>query len=230
MLDALIGGATAQPAADDERTRVRPVSIIVPDEIVERGTRLRPQQVEQVDDRTRTRRRPAEPAPQTVQRRQEVAVSGGSTELLAGPERTPAEVEPPSRVPLVIGAALLLVIAGVVGIAMAFGQDKPEPDTGPRDPVDDPLDTINSGPSAPTDLVVKRTGGNVRIRWTNPDPQGGDQFRFRSGPSLQKLDEGRTVNVPQVTVAAPKGQLICVEIRTVRASSLSDQLSECVTR
>ena len=65
--------------------------------------------------------------------------------------------------------------------------------------------------------------------WTNPDPQDGDRFRVRTGPQLQQLDEGRTTAEPRTVLATPAGQMVCLEVFTVRESTLSQPLRECVT-
>lgn len=230
VLDASPEAQVAPQQTDDDRTRVRPVAIIVPDEIAERGTRLRPRQVTQVDDRTVTRRRGSEPAPATVQRRPSAPVDPGAAVVLETPD-APADTAgpPPSRRSLVIGGVLAALVAAAVVIALAFGEEAPEPETGPTNPVSAPEDVISAAPSAPTALAVRRADGRLVATWTNPDPQDGDRFRVRTGPQLQQLDEGRTIAEPRTVLAAPAGQMVCLEVFTVRESTLSQPLRECVT-
>lgn len=230
VLDASPEAQASQQQTDDERTRVRPVAIIVPDEIAERGTRLRPRQVTQADDRTVTRRRGSEPTPQTVQRRSSAPVDPGEAVVLETPD-APADTEraPQSRLPLIAGGVLAALVAAAVVAALVFGREAPEPETGPRDPVSDPAEVISAGPVAPTALTTQRVDGRLRISWTNPDAQEGDRFRVRTGKQLQRLDEGRTLTEPRIDLAVAAGQMVCVEVFTVRESTLSQPLQECVT-
>ena len=230
VLDASVDGKVAPKSTDDERTRVRPVSIIVPDEIAERGTRLRPRQVTQVDDRTLTKRKAVEPSPSTVQRRPEVAVGPGEAVVLESPDAPREERAPASRRSMVVGGVLCLLVLGAIVAAMTMGKDAPEPETGPKNPVSEASDVIGAGPSVPTELSTKRVGDTLQISWTNPDPEDGDKFRLRSGGQLQQLDAGRTLSEPRADLKVPKGKMVCIEVRTIRGSELSEDLTECVTK
>lgn len=232
VLDASIETESGSAPAGDERTRVRPVSIIVPDEIADRGTLLRPRQVTLDDDHTLARA-PGQTAEfQTVQRRQSTTHTRPRGAAVAtSPELPgPAVESPTSRASWVGGGILMLIVVGAVIAALMLGNDSDVPAATPKSPMAPSSDVISSGPSAPTDLTTRRVGGSLHISWTNPAPEAGDQYRVRTGAQLQELGEGHTLAQPRMEIAVAQGQMVCIEVRTVRGASLSEQVTECVTK
>lgn len=222
--------ATADPY-EDERTRVKPVSIIVPDEIAERGTLLRPRQVTQVDDRTRMRSARSEPAPVTVQRRRDVPVGDldGTGALDPGPELAPEpEAEPRSPLALLVGGGLVAVTVLAVGAALVLGDAPAMEEDSPTSPSGGASNVIGSGPVTPVDLVQKREDGKLRLSWTNPDPVDGDVFQVSVGDSLGDLREVQRDERAYYLAEAGKGDQVCISVRTVRSGAVTNPLNDCV--
>lgn len=76
-------------------------------------------------------------------------------------------------------------------------------------------------------------GTSVTFTWTNPDPHKGDQFRWQRTDGAATNADVTTTDVAQAVVAgiAP-GTNVCIDVRILRAGSLSDPLSPpfCVAK
>lgn len=233
VMDASAEAARTADPYEDERTRVKAVSIIVPDEIAERGTLLRPRVVTQVDDRTQVRSAREEPAPVTVQRRPDAPVGDlDGVGVLGTPPSLDDDPEGESRssLALVVGGGLLALVSVTVVAALTLGGDGGgEVDEGaPNESPRDVSSVIGAGPSAPTDLTSAREGAGVRFSWTNPDPADGDTFQVSAGASLTVLSEVQRDERPFLRVRATKGEQVCISVRTIRKGAVSEALSDCV--
>jgi hypothetical protein len=236
VMDAGSGAAGETAVVRDARTEVKPISIIIPDAIVERGTMLRPWGAQAPDQRTGLR--PQRPVPETARPPRALSDRDDGQPALDGPDRLalppgiagPAQVEQPRPVrrgPVVAGVLLLAGIAAAVVLAVR----SPEPDLppDPRSVPDRPVeDAILGGPAAPTDLQVVRRGGRVVVSWTNLSPQDGDRYVVRSGPSLSELTDQRRREQPSLAVRVPEGQQLCVAITLDRDGVGSPPLEDCV--
>lgn len=219
---------------EDARTEVKPISIIIPDAIVARGTLLRPRSIPQVDDRTGIHPRRLAPAPDTLHTRTPAPVGGLDGSALAGRETEPVEVEQvvdkpqwASRWPTIVGSLVVVVLVGVI-IAALLGPSADAPSTGPT-PTAPPGDLgLESGPVKPVDLTVARQGPNVVVAWTNPDPQDGDLFRVEAGDSLAHLAELSRGTEPTVSVVSARGAQLCIAVTTIRGGAGSEALQDCV--
>jgi hypothetical protein len=139
----------------------------------------------------------------------------------------PAEVEdvveaaPAGRGRMVAG-----VVAGVVVLAAAGGaiavaaQGSGAPDAGQTTTAlaPAPPPTVGAAVPSPTELSgTRQADGSVVFRWTNPDPQQGDQYvwgvRQATGEPTLAL-----VGTTSVTVPAAQGSgQVCIEVSIVRA-------------
>lgn len=227
VIDASPEAAGADTEVADDRTLVRPVQIIVPDEIAQQGTLLRPRRLEQADDRTVVGRR-REPVPDTVHQRPPVPV--GEPEVRREiPERSMGATKalPRRWSRIVVGAALALVLVVGVGAALLLGSEQ-QPDSGSSPLAPSPSDVIVGGPSAPVDLVHRRRAANVVFSWTNPAPEAGDTFQVRVGPSISKLEEFYRGERSRAAVEMAPGRQICISIAVLRQGSVSAPLTECL--
>lgn len=224
VMDASAEATTTGQEVSDDRTLVRPVQVIVPEEIAEKGTLLRPREVSQVEDRTRAPRR-RDPAPDTIQRRPKETV--GEPEV--GPAAIPDEEtrQPPSRTRILWGVGVALVLAVTVGAALVLGSGAGPDDPAPTSPPPSSA-VVVGGPSMPVDLSHRAKGGEVTFTWSNPDPEPGDTFRVRVGPSLDALAEEYRGERSTVTVPGTQSGQQCISIAVVRSGSMSSPLTECV--
>jgi hypothetical protein len=235
VMDASAEAATTADPYEDERTRVKAVSIIVPDEIAERGTLLRPRVVTQVDDRTQVRSAREEPAPVTVQRRPDAPVGDLDGVGVLGPAASlddDAEGDSRSPLALLVGGGLLALVSVTVVAALTLGGSGggggEEADDAPNESPGDVGSVIGAGPSTPTDLTSAREGADVRFSWTNPDPADGDAFQVSAGASLTVLSEVQRDERPFLRVRATKGEQVCISVRTIRKGAVSEALADCV--
>jgi hypothetical protein len=223
VMDASPESAAAGAQVSDERTLVRPVQVIVPDEIAQQGTLLRPRELSRADDRMRVPRR-REPAPDTIQQRPPVPV--GAPDVGPGAEPT-AVTRSTSTLPYVlIGAGLAVVLAVGIGAALVFGSD-PEPEEPPPAATPPSSDVVIGGPPAPVDLDHEVRGDTATFTWRNPAPEPGDSFHVQTGPTLGGLAERYRGERNRVQVAVTGSQQ-CISIAVIRSGSISDPLTECI--
>lgn len=216
-------------------TRIRPVKIVLPEEIAARGTKLRPKIVRPpvVDDRTR--RRPEVP-------RESSAVADPSSVLPPEPEM---DVAPPADAPaattdhetqprgsmakLIVGGVGAAVLAGVVGFALLAGDPAVEP---PSTGLSPPPVPVPPGDYVPplTDFRARPLGGGrVAFSWTNDEPRPGDRFavKYRVDDRQRPIAK---LTQPEFEVTARRGTIVCAQVQLVRsdatASLATDQ--KCV--
>lgn len=231
VMDASTDGAAVAAPVDDARTRVRPVSIIVPDEIAQRGTRLRPRLLTEVDDRTSVHDRLAAAPNETVQRPPRPADS--MIPLPTGPAlesvQEQSEPQPPaSRTPLLVGLAVGALV-GVLVLASLLLGDEPAESVNPTGPTTaEPSVFLGGGPATPEAAKLVRSSGRVTLTWRNPSGRSGDVFAVRTGPSLAELGTARLQQETRVLLDVRAGSQVCYSIRTSRDGAASRQpLEDC---
>ena len=216
VLDASARRGVPPEDADEPRTSVRPIAVIVPDEA---GTVDRPIQVvgtgprfAQPEHFTRTRVRPGEaPPPPPV----------GAPSTTTEPSEPTGERSRLLPTLLAAGAAL---VALVVVLFVFLGDDPEAPgperlDSGgsqapPQDPVAVPA------PLPPTDVTGTQQGGTATFAWTQSDAEPGDTFRWTLAGSGQE-PSWTLVDVPTAQVDVAQGET-CIVVTTVRAGQQSD--------
>lgn len=247
-IDVLDASSTEAPAPDTEnRTQVRPVQVIVPDQA--EGTRIRPVVIQPVsdapplavDDRTARRSSPAqraEPVPDTMAR-------GGSAvadktdgshflEPAPTPVDTPSAPEPTrsrSPIALLAGGVLAAVIIAIVAVSVLAGSgtdDAPlaQPTVSGDAPSGD--DVIGASVAPPIDLEHAPGKSAVTFSWSPGDPENVGEYLVRTGPSLDELGPATSpTKKATARVAAPAGEIACIEIVTLRDGSVSSPLRGC---
>ncbi|MFD1715771.1 serine/threonine-protein kinase [Amnibacterium flavum] len=210
----------AGPAAAAPETRVREVTSIDPEPAP-------------VEDRTLLRsptRRDVTPPHDTAVR----SVPRDTTETIPGPpvaSTAPATAPRRSRgrtLALVGGiAALVLVGAAVTTAVVLRGPSQPEASQTAA-PGEDPPDAIvGGGVPTPTDGVAERAadGSSVVFRWSNPDPQDGDTYRWwRSEQPGSTTPTDETVATVAPVEAA---QRVCISVVVLRDGKTGDPLEVC---
>jgi eukaryotic-like serine/threonine-protein kinase len=99
--------------------------------------------------------------------------------------------------------------------------------TAPTQPPPDALAGVEGVVPTPTDVVGAESGNNVVFTWTNPDPQEGDVYRFRTVTVQEEGEWTRTVQTEAPLVANPDGTT-CADIQIVRAiGTASEPVRAC---
>lgn len=228
VMDASAEAGTQASPVEDERTRVRPVAIIVPDQIAERGTRLRPRTLTQADDRTSYRARPLA-APDTVQRRPDQPVRpDGDVAPLTPPPVEAAEV-PARRVSVttLVGAGVLVVIAVLVVVGLLLGDDDAGDAVAAGPDTTEPTLNLGGGPASPASARLARVDGELYLTWKNPQPSPDDLYVVRTGPRLQRLGPVVRTGEERVPVTGRPGSQVCYWIVTSRNGATSRELQDC---
>jgi hypothetical protein len=74
----------------------------------------------------------------------------------------------------------------------------------------------------PADIVAEASGNKVIFTWTNPEPQEGDVYRFRTVTVQEEGDWDRTVQTEAPVAANPDGPT-CADIQIVRANGTASE-------
>ena len=144
-----------------------------------------------------------------------------------GLEAGPADVEPDRRkrrplVGILLGLVLLAGV-GIGGFAIVNGQPEDQPTVAPpTQPPPDALAGVEGVVPAPTEITAGESGNNVVFTWTNPNPQEGDVYRFRTVTVTDEGDWDRTVQTEAPVVANPDGPT-CADIQIVRANGTASE-------
>ena len=231
----------ARPVTDS-RTEVRPISIIIPEEIAERGTLIRPRSIPQSTDRTDVhpvRSRSATPDTRRVSR------DAHPPQLVAGPpsasDHVPPHVGCPEEAPRpeVVEAhpkrsrvAVLLPGVTVLGIAVLawFALHSPADPTAEEPPQrgSEVSDAILGGIAPPTDLRARRVSKGVQLSWRSNESRDGDTYLVATGESLGSLDRPAKTAVAETTVDVRQGRQVCISVMVVRSGAASAPLEDCV--
>jgi eukaryotic-like serine/threonine-protein kinase len=149
--------------------------------------------------------------------------------LLKDPTPTAPEPSGPSepahltsyRSPWLIGAAAAVTVVILVGGALLVRQpwvDDPPQAPGAAEEVTDPdaqcVDCLgdNLPPGVPTVTATRVDADTVRFAWRYSNPRGSDSYRWRSDDGREDVTEE-----PEVELAVPAGDRVCVQVRVVRA-------------
>jgi hypothetical protein len=142
----------------------------------------------------------------------------------------PAETEPVRRraLPIILGAAALVVVLIIVGIVFAVNAGGGSPAAQATGEPDAPVAIVPAETvEAPAGLVAQPGAGGVVFSWTNPAPQPGDVFLWGTvtpgaEPTLA------AIATPSVTVPAPAGGQVCIEVSVRRTDGhASDPVTKC---
>jgi len=144
--------------------------------------------------------------------------AGAPAEDTVVPLRAASAVPPPVRrrrlVPVLIGAAVLVLAGGLTWLVVRGGTEAPSlGDT----TATASTPTGNALPEAvvpaPADLTGTVGPAGVVFTWTNPDPQAGDRYSWTStGPG----PAGSAAAVIEPSVTVPGATAACVEVELVR--------------
>ncbi len=178
---------------------------------------------------------PADDVSATV-RRAPVVSAPATADTTAAPTAPAAPATPASTprprskrglwIGLGIGAAAAIIVAGVAVASMLGGAPEPTPsetvDVKPQDPAAGIV-------PVPTDLTGTAEGDQVRFTWTNPDPQEGDWFAWRTY-TLEGEADVQPTEETEVAVPADASGTTCIRVQLVRdGGSQSAEAQECVT-
>ena len=155
---------------------------------------------------------PAAPALDETVRR---AVSESVAEADAPPPRSRKGV----LIGVVAGTVLALAVAGI-GVAMALGGGGAP--TAERTPSSAPVDLGEGMPAAVSDLVGEVSGDGVTFTWHNPDPQGGDSYRWRQVKTGAAFAFA-VVDDTTITLPADTSGITCIEVLLVRANGAASE-------
>ncbi|GAA4160698.1 serine/threonine-protein kinase [Gryllotalpicola daejeonensis] len=202
-----IGAPPAAPAAEEQATRVRGITPVIPQAPApasdQTHTMLRP--------RTIGAQTPEAPAPESE------TSEGGATQHPVAPKRRG----------LVIGiaAGVVAVIAAMVIIGVIARPQPKHHSPSPAATAQGPLVQVVPEPKAGP---VVRSGGTVTFNWTNPSPKKGDQYVWTlkaTNPSDETVSSPKAV----VTGTNPDAQ-VCIDVRILRAGRTSpNPLTECTS-
>ncbi|MCU1482570.1 MAG: serine/threonine protein kinase [Subtercola sp.] len=149
----------------------------------------------------------------------------------AEPAPTQRTIEAPAsrkRLPIVLGAAAVVVILVVVGIVFAVNAGTGSPAAETTQQADAPVaiapaETV----AAPTNLVGQPGAAGIVFTWTNPAPKTGDVFLWATvtpGTDPQLA----AISTPTVTVPAPASGQVCIEVSVRRTDGhASDPVTKC---
>ncbi|SDP01898.1 Serine/threonine protein kinase [Nakamurella panacisegetis] len=212
---------------DDGRTRIRPLVIQAQHPATDPAappvdrTRMRGLTGPTAADRPHLRPADLAPPPPPV-----------DTEVRppVGPIPVAVPVVRRSRIPVLVGVAVLLVVLGVVGFVLAQRGTSPVAAPESTAPATRPSLVQVSLPSAPTNLTGKPVGPNVQFTWVNPDPVTGDTFQWRRTDQDSASASSWTDTTKPTAVVVGAGRA-CIEVVVVRAnSSLSNAATACAPR
>lgn len=234
VLDAAGADVAQSEEVEDQRTRVRPVAIIVPDALPPIGTRLRPVIVEQLDDRTQVRRG-TNIVPDTVAKATPEAVTVpddapiGPADHFMAASADVAEEPTESRSPLVlVGAAVAaLLVVGALAIAFAFGGERAPKSNEALDDgqAPDAVVVTDTAPKPPSKIVGTVTGTTATFTWTNPEPQDGDTYLWAvTGGGQNRTPQ--EVDRPVIEIPIKDGQSLCIIVMVKRESGQTSSSDE----
>ncbi|NJC21829.1 serine/threonine protein kinase [Arthrobacter pigmenti] len=188
-------------------------------------TQSRTESAEHAEDaawRERTVLRGSEPLGDSV--RMDTTVNRPAS---AEPEAGIADDGTPARRrgPLVgVLVGLVLLVAVVVGVlAIVNGQPEDAPTVAP--PTQAPADAlagVEGVVPVPVEIAGVAAGNEVVFTWTNPSPEEGDVYRFRTVTVQDEGEWDRTVQTEAEVVANPDGPT-CVDVQIVRANGTASE-------
>jgi hypothetical protein len=207
---------------EDQRTQIKPVSIIVPDALAQ-GTLLSPKVI-RPEHRTLAKLALAPggvaPAPAPVVDA-DLPVAVASTVDDEAPAR--------SRWGFAVAAVAALVILGGGAAAVVLdGGDDAQPRAA-FNSTEAPVDAVADFIPVPTDLTATASKGAVTFSWNNPDPSTGDRFGVEASVA-DRAQPLATVRRESLMLEAPAGQIVCVTVRLFRSSGAASEPTQSVCR
>jgi serine/threonine protein kinase len=148
-----------------------------------------------VDDATGTRKRPA-----------------AVVEPVVDSNPSDSEVAVPGRRGVLVGVAVVAVLALVVGLSLAFSSHGATKSPAASTTTTAPLGTTT--PVAPT-FNPSLSGGIAAVTWTNPSPQTGDTYDVTIRGQQPKSVSGSSFSLPWTGTT-----LFCVLVQTVNSSGM----------
>jgi serine/threonine protein kinase len=217
---------------DDSRTRVRPVSIIVPDApvVLKESDRAVSPLVSSpppsvIDDETFVKGK-AKPLGSELSAAVPDTMEKASGAIGTLESEAPAELDDhKSRAGVFVAAAIAVLVLAAVGIAFALGGD-PKNKTSDRGLSDSDGsqgafvgdETI---PSAPTAVHGVVKDGNAVFTWTASGAVKGDEYRWSYQKPLDFLTHDSVIST-RLEIPVKAGQIPCVVIRTYRGNQSSN--------
>lgn len=144
----------------------------------------------------------------------------------AGPDDVPQasteRVEPGRRVwPAVLTGVGLLAVAAVVAVVVLGGAGAPDPQPAPTSQTARPVDPVVSIVPAPAGLTGTVAAGTATFTWTNPEPEPGDSYLWRT---VSVLEAGELERLAEARVEVPlDGDEVCVEVMLRRDSGRTSE-------
>ena len=208
VLDAGGPDEVASGSVNDDRTMIKPVSVIVPEQF---HPTVRPTAIG--DEATVFQRRFQQAPLGSV--RQGPALQAPAYAAPAGAAASTGAAADDRRVNPWAFAVVGLVVAAVVAfgaISMLSGGGKPEREAGGF--AQPPADAVGQ-PAPPPSVSAKRTAGGWRFTWVNAAPEAGDRYKVVRTLDGQALPELR---VPGTSVDFPikPGHTGCVTVTVIR--------------
>jgi serine/threonine protein kinase len=240
LTENLDAAAAALPDEQRDRTRIRPLVIRAQVSAVDdaAGTRSRPpigpadrrppSPSEPAIERTQVRSKPTGgaylDAPQTPTTPatapmatpvmdQSAAAAGPAVAFGALPSDAAAEPVTRRRWPLLVGAAVLVLGAGLTWLVLSGGTTPPPLPVTPAGPPSSTALAVVEVVPPPADLIGLATPEGLTFSWSNPDPQPGDSYDWRRSDLTEDEPVSR---VTDPTVSIPGVQQGCIEVVLVR--------------
>ncbi|GGE82075.1 protein kinase domain-containing protein [Mycetocola zhadangensis] len=182
----------------------------------------------------------------TVIRRMPTVQPQGATAPAEAPEHTVLRQRPqapvaeetappaPTRnrlVPILGGAAAVVVLAGGLIAAIVLGPDAQNPNANPTPKATS--DIVTTGVPTPESVSVAPIGdgSSVTFTWSNPEPEDGDTFQWRrTGGTADEMPT--STKEPTVTLdSLAPGSQVCIEVAVRRSSGKvsGDPLEMCTS-
>lgn len=216
VLDA--GPSVSHGASNDDRTMIKPISVIVPEEFHPTARPRRvdagPAQADQAPEETVLQRR-FQPAPAGLAGQGPALTPGGPAVHSRSRPRAVSVPEEQRRSPwiAVLIAVVVLAVAAFGVISMLTG-GREGPGEGPTRIAEPTIDTAARPAPAPA-LAHATTPTGVRFTWTNSAPEDGDVYkivRTRDGELLPEVRRAAT----SLDFALRPGQSGCITVTVVR--------------
>lgn len=214
QLDVIDADAPAGSSVQeiDNHTRIKPVSIVVPEVIQEQRTRLKgPRYVSPVDDHTKSHSAVA-PAEDTNHQPRGITTA-------APPEQIAAAGTPW----LLIGGGLAVVVLILIGLVVAIegGEKSPQKvNPGGFENTETP-DALAGYVASPTNTRADNTTtGEVVFTWSNPDPEPGDSYVV-TWSIANEAQPVATVSDTTFTARGAARQIVCAQVALVRSDASS---------
>ncbi|MFZ2501859.1 MAG: serine/threonine-protein kinase, partial [Nocardioides sp.] len=222
VLDAGASSFVGEAPTSDQHTRVRPVTIIVPEIIAAQGTRFNPSFIQPDLEKTRTK------AGKDVDEATAVGairIDDDSSGSALGEELLVEDSGGTARY-LLVGLAAVALLLGLSVIFWPKSGDK-EPDRSAFDTSEVP-DALAGYLAAPEDLVADTSKhGKVEFSWRGVN--GSDDASF--AVAWSRANEPQPVAEVQGTryvASANSGEIVCAEVAAVSAGSSLSPASEQV--